>query len=72
MKLYQHYSLYGFANSYLLGDDETKRAVIVDPGEFNAGILNHVERNGFYVSAVLLTHNHIHHVRGLRTLLRIY
>jgi len=72
MKLYQHYSLYGFANSYLLGDDETKRAVIVDPGEFNAGILNHVERNGFYVSAVLLTHNHIHHVRGLKTLLRIY
>ena len=52
--------------------DETKRAVIVDPGEFNAGILSHVERNGFYVSAVLLTHNHIHHVRGLRTLLRIY
>ncbi len=72
MKLYQHYSIYGFANSYLLGDDETKQALIVDPGEFNAGVLNHIERNGYYVRAVLLTHNHVHHIRGLKTLLRIY
>jgi glyoxylase-like metal-dependent hydrolase (beta-lactamase superfamily II) len=72
MKLYAHYSVYGFANSYLLGDDETKQAIIVDPGEFNEGVLNHIERNGYYVRAVLLTHNHIHHVRGLKTLLKIY
>jgi hydroxyacylglutathione hydrolase len=72
MKLYQHYSVYGFANSYLLGDDETKQALIVDPGEFNAGMLNHVERNGYYVRAILITHNHVHHVRGLKTLLKIY
>jgi glyoxylase-like metal-dependent hydrolase (beta-lactamase superfamily II) len=72
MKLYQYYSVYGFANAYLLGDDETKQALIVDPGEFNAGMLNHIERNGYYVRAVLITHNHVHHVRGLKTLLRIY
>jgi glyoxylase-like metal-dependent hydrolase (beta-lactamase superfamily II) len=72
MKLYQHYSIYGCANSYLLGDDETKQAILVDPSEFNAGVLNHIERNGYYVRAVLLTHNHVHHVRGLRTLLKIY
>lgn len=72
MKLYQHYSVYGFANSYLLGDDERHEAIIVDPSEFNAGVLNHVERNGYYVRAVLITHSHIHHIRGLKTLLRIY
>lgn len=72
MKLYQHYSVYGFANSYLLGNDETGQALVVDPGEFNAGMLNHIESNGYYVRAVLLTHNHVHHVRGLKTLLRIY
>ncbi len=72
MKLYQHYSLYGFANSYLLGDEVTRRALIVDPGEFTVGMLNHIEGNGFYVAAVLLTHSHIHHVRGLKTLLKIY
>ena len=71
-KLYQHYSLYGFANSYILGNDETKTALIVDPGEFTVGMLNHVEKNGYYVSAVLVTHSHIHHVRGLAALLRVY
>lgn len=71
-KLYQHYSLYGFSNSYILGSDETGQALIVDPGEFNVGMLNHVEKNGYYVSAVLLTHSHIHHVRGLAALLRVY
>lgn len=72
MKLYQHYSIYGFANSYLIGNDKTKQAIIVDPGEFNVGTLNHIERNGYYVRAVLLTHNHVHHVRGLKTILKIY
>ena len=71
-KLYQHYSLYGFSNSYILGNDETKSALIIDPGEFTVGMLNHVEKHGYYVSAVLITHSHIHHVRGLDALLRVY
>lgn len=71
-KLHQHYSLYGFSNSYLLGNDETKEAIIVDPGEFTVKLLNHIERNGYYVSTVLLSHAHIHHVRGITTLLKIY
>ncbi len=71
-KLYQHYSMYGFANSYILGNDETKAALVVDPGEFTVGMLNHVEKNGYSVSAVLVTHSHLHHVRGLAALLRVY
>ena len=71
-KLYQHYSLYGFSNSYILGDDDTRSALIVDPGEFTVGMLNHVEKNGYSVSAILLTHSHIHHVRGLAAMLRVY
>jgi glyoxylase-like metal-dependent hydrolase (beta-lactamase superfamily II) len=72
IRLYQHYSLYGFANSYLVGDDRTGQALIVDPGEFNAKVLDHIERNGLYVSTVLLTHAHTHHVSGLATLLKVY
>lgn len=71
-KLYQHYSLYGFSNSYVVGNDDTGLAFVVDPGEFTVGMLNHIEKNGYYVSAVLLTHSHIHHVRGLAALLRVY
>ncbi|MGO8694150.1 MAG: MBL fold metallo-hydrolase [Rectinemataceae bacterium] len=72
MKLYQHYSLYGFSNIYLLGNDESKEALIVDPAEMNAAILDHIEQNGYALRAVLVTHNHAHHIRGLSTLLKIY
>jgi glyoxylase-like metal-dependent hydrolase (beta-lactamase superfamily II) len=71
-KLYQHYSLYGFSNSYIVGNDDSGCALIVDPGEFTVGMLNHIERNGYGLTAVLLTHSHAHHVRGIRALMRIY
>jgi len=72
MKLYHQYSLYGFSNVYLLGNDATKEALVVDPAEMNAAILSRIESNGYSLAAVLVTHNHVHHVRGLKTLLRIY
>jgi len=71
-KLYEHYSLYDFANCYLLGDEDRKEALIVDPAEFNASILDHIEKNNYTLKAVLVTHNHLHHIRGLKTLRRIY
>ncbi|HOX32854.1 MAG TPA: MBL fold metallo-hydrolase [Spirochaetales bacterium] len=72
MKLYHHYSLYGFSNVYLLGNDATKEALVVDPAEMNATLLGYIERNGYGLKGVLVTHNHTHHVRGLKTLLKIY
>ena len=72
MKVYQHYSLYGFSNVYLVGNDATKEALVVDPAEMNASLLGHIEKNGYNLKAVLVTHNHSHHVRGLKTLLKIY
>jgi hydroxyacylglutathione hydrolase len=72
MKLYHHYSLYGFSNVYLLGNDETREAFVVDPAEMNAALLGHIEKNGYSLKAVFITHNHPHHVRGLKTLLKIY
>jgi glyoxylase-like metal-dependent hydrolase (beta-lactamase superfamily II) len=72
MKLFHHYSLYGFSNVYLLGNDEAKEALVVDPAEMNATILGYVEKNGYALKGVLVTHNHAHHVRGLKTLLKIY
>jgi hydroxyacylglutathione hydrolase len=72
MKLFHQYSLYGFSNVYLLGNDETKEALVVDPAEMNATLLGYIEHNGYALKAVLVTHNHVHHVRGLKTLLKIY
>jgi hydroxyacylglutathione hydrolase len=35
-------------------------------------LLKFIEDRGFEIHAVLLTHNHQHHMNGLRTLLKIY
>jgi len=72
MKLYQHYSIYGFSNGYLLGNEKTHQAIIIDPAEVTSVMIDQIEHNGYSLNAVLITHNHIHHSRGLKTLMRIY
>jgi glyoxylase-like metal-dependent hydrolase (beta-lactamase superfamily II) len=72
MTVFFHYSLYGFSNVYLVANDATKEAVIVDPAEFNVNLLNFIEKRNYYITTVLITHNHAHHCKGLNTLLRIY
>jgi len=72
MTVFFHYSLYGCANVYLVGNDETREAIVVDPAAFTVGLLNFIEEKGYDVKAVFVTHNHQHHVNGLRTLLKIY
>jgi glyoxylase-like metal-dependent hydrolase (beta-lactamase superfamily II) len=72
MTIFFHYSLYGFANVYLIGNDSTMEAAIVDPAAFTIGLLDFIEDKGYLVTSALITHNHAHHVDGLKTLLRIY
>ncbi|HNX72666.1 MAG TPA: MBL fold metallo-hydrolase [Spirochaetales bacterium] len=72
MKLYQDYSVSGYANSYILGDGESGEAILVDPAEVTSTMIEQIEHNHYHLSTVLITHNHLHHVRGLRTLFRIY
>jgi Zn-dependent hydrolases, including glyoxylases len=72
MKVYFHYSLEGFSNGYLVGNEKTGEAVIIDPGTMNRELLAHIENNHFMIDAVLVTHNHKSHHRGLETLLKIY
>ena len=72
MKLFFHYCSFGFSNCYVLGDDKSSHAIIVDPGSMDEQILEHIEENNLNLSAVLITHDHSGHVHGLRTLRRIY
>jgi len=77
MKLFYQYCSYGFSNCYVIGTDKIKpgqpnAAVIVDPGSVENVILDIIENNNMEVKAVLITHDHLSHVRGLRTLMRIY
>jgi glyoxylase-like metal-dependent hydrolase (beta-lactamase superfamily II) len=47
-------------------------AIIVDPGSMDKQLLEIIENNNFNLRAVLVTHDHLGHVHGLRTLKRIY
>jgi hydroxyacylglutathione hydrolase len=77
MKLFYQYCSFGFSNCYVIGTDRIKpgqqnAAVIIDPGSIENVILDTIENNNMDVKAVLITHDHLSHVRGLRTLMRIY
>ena len=77
MKLFFHYCSSGFGNCYILGMENDGKnlpntAIIVDPGSIDNVTLKTIENNNFHPRAVLITHDHLGHVQGLRTLKRIY
>lgn len=72
MKLFSHFAVIGFSNTYLLGPDTGGDAIIVDPGVMDIEVLNLIEGNKFYVRHILVTTPHEAHVQGLKTILKIY
>ncbi|MDD3982195.1 MAG: MBL fold metallo-hydrolase [Spirochaetia bacterium] len=72
MKIYQHYSIYGFSNGYVICNEESMEALVVDPGEVTTTMIDQIESKAYTLKAILITHSHIHHCRGLKTLMRIY
>jgi len=51
-------------NCAILWDDETKRAMVVDPGGDVPTILSGIEQTGVAVERILLTHGHLDHAGG--------
>jgi hydroxyacylglutathione hydrolase len=72
VKFYSLFSSVGFSNTYLLGPDGGGDALLVDPGIFDAPLLQAVEGNHLYVRSVLVTHAHNAHINGIRSLLKVY
>lgn len=72
MKVYFHLNLGGFSNCYLVVNEESNEAILIDPGKITDDIISQLEDNHLKLSAVLITHNHGSHVDGLRTLRKIY
>lgn len=72
MKLYLHFAVVGFSNTYLLGPDKGGDAILIDPAVIDIELLRLIEGNGFYIRHVLITHNHNSHTEGIRTLKKIY
>lgn len=72
MKIYFHLNPEGFSNCYIVANPEKKEAVIIDPGKITNQIIKHIEDDRYNLVAVLVTHNHGSHTRGLETLRKIY
>lgn len=51
-------------NCTIIGDDESKEAVVVDPGGDVSKIVQKLEKNGFTCKRILVTHGHLDHILG--------
>jgi glyoxylase-like metal-dependent hydrolase (beta-lactamase superfamily II) len=55
-------------NCSVFGDEQTREAIVVDPGDEIARVLEIVARHGLTVKAIVITHAHIDHIGGAQKL----
>ena len=72
MKIYSHLDVEHFSNSYLVVNEETQLAVVIDPGKITKEIIEQIEGGGYGLCAALLTQNRPGSLRGISTLRKIY
>ncbi len=56
-------------NTYLVGDTESKKSVVIDPAWDGAILVEIISQLGWEVQSVWLTHAHFDHFGGLADLL---
>ena len=60
-----------YANTYILVDDDNN-CVVIDPAKAYDGLVNYIKKNDLTLKAVLLTHGHTDHIRGVDTLVNAF
>ena len=56
-----------FKNGFVVGCEETREGVVIDPGDEVAELLDAVEQHDLKIRYILLTHAHLDHVTGVGT-----
>ncbi|HKO16024.1 MAG TPA: MBL fold metallo-hydrolase [Gemmatimonadaceae bacterium] len=59
-------------NTYLLLDETTRHAVLVDPGAEPERLVQLVRRSGATLDAIWLTHAHVDHIGGIAGVRRVW
>lgn len=72
MKVYLYLNIRGFSNCYLIVNENTNEAIIIDPGKITENLISQIENRHINLIGVLITHNHGSHVDGLKVLQKIY
>ncbi len=72
MKIFSHFSLTEYSNTYLVGPENGGDAILIDPGHIDLAMIDRIEKNRFRVTHVLVTHRHPSHTQGIGTLMKIY
>jgi hydroxyacylglutathione hydrolase len=69
MKISGYQVGYLSTNCYLISNDKTKEALIVDPGGAGDALAEEILKQSLSLKAILLTHAHFDHIAGVAALL---
>jgi hydroxyacylglutathione hydrolase len=54
-----------FKNGFVVSCEDTREAVLIDPGDEVSGLLGFAERANLVIRHILLTHAHVDHISGV-------
>ena len=55
----------------ILGCEKTRRAICIDPGDHSVEIVRAIDKHGFELQAIAVTHAHLDHVGGVSALKKL-
>ena len=55
----------------ILGCEQTKRAICIDPGDDSRAIVEAIDKHGFELQAIAVTHAHLDHIGGVAALKKL-
>jgi len=55
----------------VLGCEQTRRAICIDPGDDSAEIVAAIDKHGFDLQAIAVTHAHLDHIGGVHALKKL-
>ncbi|MBC8022948.1 MAG: MBL fold metallo-hydrolase, partial [Burkholderiales bacterium] len=55
-------------NTRIVACEQTRKAICIDPGEESNELVDYINKQGFELQAIALTHGHLDHIGGTAAL----